>query len=225
MIKVLIVEDDPMVSQLNKRFVERVKGFTVVAIAQNGEEALELLKKEMIDLVILDIFMPKMDGLSLLKEMRKQFIMVDVILVTAARESENIDEALKMGAVDYLIKPFEFKRLKNSLENYTLRYKLLQSRDTIQQEDIDRITKRDQQPIITSLQKGLHKKTLERIRNFMKVHQDRTFTSEEIAEKVGMSRVTVRKYLEYLASLKEIRSEVEYGSIGRPSHIYKYNKQ
>ncbi|WP_026478595.1 response regulator [Alkaliphilus transvaalensis] len=225
MIRVLIVEDDPMVAQLNKRFVESIEGFKVLGVASNGEDALMFLKNNLVDLIILDVYMPKIDGLSVLKEMRKKFIKADVILVTAAKETENIDEALKLGAVDYLIKPFEFERLKSSLENYLLRYKLLQSKNTIQQEDIDRITKSSKIQNDAPLQKGLHRATLERIRGFMKKNDKESLTSEEIAEKVGMSRVTVRRYLEYLTTTEEIKLEVEYGSIGRPSHLYKYNRR
>lgn len=224
MIKVLIVEDDPMVLSLNKRYIETLEGFKVVATAENGKEALEYLKNHSVDLIILDVYMPKLDGISFLKEMRRRLIKADVILVTAAKEAECIDEVLKLGAVDYLIKPFEYERLKSSLDNYVGRYQLLRSKNTIKQEDIDRITKRNHHNLESTLQKGLHKKTLERIRGFMKMNEDIYFTSEEVSEKIKVSRVTVRRYLEYLVSIDELELEVEYGSVGRPSHLYKYLK-
>lgn len=140
MIKVLIVEDDPMVTQLNKKYVQSVPGFIVVDTKTNGEDALIFLKTTKIDLLILDVYMPKMDGITLLEEMRKNFIKTDVILVTAAKEVVEIDKALKLGAVDYLIKPFDGNRIKTSLYNYLLRYNLLHCKETFKQEDIDRIT-------------------------------------------------------------------------------------
>lgn len=225
MIKVLIVEDDPMVLSINKKYVGTVEGFKVVATAENGKDALEYLKKHSVDLIILDVYMPKLDGINFLKELRRRLINADVILVTASKEGESIDEALKLGAVDYLIKPFEYERLKSALENYIGRYQLLRGSNIIKQEDIDRITKRSNHLIENTLQKGLHKKTLERIRGFMKNNKEVYFTSEEVSEKLEVSRVTVRRYLEYLVSIDELKLEIEYGSIGRPSHLYKYRNK
>ncbi|SNS74827.1 two-component system, CitB family, response regulator/two-component system, CitB family, response regulator DctR [Anaerovirgula multivorans] len=224
MIKVLIVEDDPMVSQLNKKYVETVKGFKVVYMAGNGQEALNFLKNHSVDLIILDVFMPKLDGISLLKEVRRRSIKTDVILVTAAKESENIDEVLRLGAVDYLIKPFEYQRLKSTLDSYIERHQLLNHKNTIFQKDIDKIMKQNADLLEKDYQKGIHKKTLERIRRFMKHNEEKYLTSEEVAEKMEVSRVTVRRYLEYLVSLEELILEIEYGSIGRPKHLYKYKK-
>ncbi|AKL95932.1 transcriptional regulatory protein MalR [Clostridium aceticum] len=225
MINVLIVEDDPMVAQLNEKYVERVKGFKVVCVTGNGQEALNFLKTHSVDLVILDIYMPKLDGISFLREVRRRSIKTDVILVTAAKETESIDEALKLGAVDYLIKPFEYQRLKSTLDNYIERYHVLKHRNTVFQEDIDKIMKQNTDLLEKDFQKGIHKKTLERIRKFMKYHEEKYFTSEEVAEEMKVSRVTVRRYLEYLASLEELILEIEYGSIGRPRHLYKYHRR
>lgn len=223
MIKVLIVEDDPMVAQINKRYIESLKEFKVIKVITNGEDALKYLKSNAIDLMILDIYMPKLDGIKLLEEMRKNFIMTDVILVTASKEVVNIDEALKLGAVDYLIKPFEYERLKNALQSYLVRYDLLHAKVTFKQEDIDRITSRCENKLNAHLEKGLHKNTLKRIRQFMDSNSGRFVSAEEVAENTGLSKVTARRYLDYLASLGLVITEVEYGSVGRPTNIYKSN--
>ncbi|MFZ5966206.1 MAG: response regulator [Bacillota bacterium] len=224
MIKVLIVEDDPMVAQINKRYVESIDGFEVREIAVNGEEALQIMKRIKIDLVIVDIYMPKLNGIDMLKAMRKSGIMADVIMVTAARETQQVDEALTLGAVDYLIKPFEYERLKNALESYQGRFRLLKKQQVAAQADIDKITMGKNYNRESMTQKGLHSNTLNRIRKFMENHHDCFLTSEEVAEKLGITKVTVRRYLEYLESIGEVKLEVEYGSIGRPSHRYKYIK-
>lgn len=107
MIQVLIVEDDPMVARINEEYICRLPEFTVVGIAQNGEEALRFLSSgKQVDLLILDVYMPRMDGLSLLEQIRREFHSVDVIFVTAAKEKPVIQRGLQLGAVDYLIKPF-----------------------------------------------------------------------------------------------------------------------
>jgi len=222
MINVLIVEDDPMVAKLNEKYVESVDGFNVIGVVSNGDEALRFCKKKKVDLIILDIYMPKLDGISFLKELRKKFMMIDVILITASKETQNIDAVLKLGAVDYLIKPFDYERLKNSLENYVNRYKVFQSTDTVKQEELDRITKNFELRSNATLKKGLHKKTLERIRKFMKENPKEYFSSEVIAEEIALSKVTVRRYLEYMETIEQVKLKVEYGSVGRPSYLYKY---
>lgn len=224
MIKVLIVEDDPMVAQINRRYIETLNEFKVAQVVPNGEEALKFLRSNVVDLIVLDVYMPKLDGIMLLKELRRVSILSDVILVTAAKETGIIDEALSLGAVDYLIKPFEYDRLKKSLENYLVRYNLLHDKKEFRQEDIDKITNKVSSNAAGELAKGLHKKTLERIRGFMELNNERFVTSEEVAEEMKVSRVTTRRYLEYLASIGEVVTEVEYGSIGRPSYLYKYSK-
>jgi response regulator of citrate/malate metabolism len=222
MIKVLIVEDDPMVAQINKKYTERVEGFKVNAVCTNGKEALDIIEKRDIDLIILDIYMPKLDGISLLKYMRRECIMTDVIMVTAAQEADKLDEVLTLGAVDYLIKPFEFERFKETLERFMIRYQLLHTKNYMSQEDIDKITSQNKIKNSTEIQKGLNRRTLERVREFMKQHYDKYYTSEEIAKAMKMTRVTIRRYMEYMESQGELKCSIEYGAVGRPSNKYKY---
>ena len=117
-IRVLIVEDDPMVADINTRFTEAVKGFTVVGAARDGQEALRLLAECKPDLVILDVYMPHLDGLSVLATLRQEAAEVDVILITAANDSESVRLARQGGAIDYIIKPFKFDRYQRTLESY-----------------------------------------------------------------------------------------------------------
>ena len=116
MYKVLIVEDDPMVAMINEQFVSRHKDFTVVEKCGDGESALEFLEENKVDLVIMDVYMPVMDGFETLRQIRKRQIEVDVIMVTAANETEALKEGLHLGVVDYLVKPFNREELIVRLE-------------------------------------------------------------------------------------------------------------
>ena len=225
MIRVIIVEDDILVADLNKSYVENVPGFKVEEVFNNGEEALTYLINDEVDLMLLDVYMPKLDGISLLKAMRKKEIMTDVILVTAAREANNIDEVLKLGAFDYLIKPFEYDRIKKSLESYLIRYNLIHGNIVFNQEEIDHITNNNMTSGINVLENGLNEKTLERIYKFMKKNSETTYTSKLVAEKVRMSTVSTRKYLDYLALVGKVSTDVEYKTVGRPVTLYKYNNE
>ena len=118
MINVLVVEDDPMVAQLHEHYLSQIKGLQLCDIAGNGDSALKLLRQIKYDLIILDVFMPTMDGLQLLAKIRENGYDVDVIIVSAANDKDKIKLALRLGAGDYIIKPFEFERFNLALNNY-----------------------------------------------------------------------------------------------------------
>jgi response regulator of citrate/malate metabolism len=143
-----------------------------------------------------------------------------VILVTAAKDVDKIDAAFKLGVVDYLIKPFEYSRLKKSLELYLKRYSLLKSTKIIEQNDIDYITVSKLGHLDEELPKGIHKMTLKRIIRYLEQNKVESFYSEEISEKLRMSKVTVRRYLDYLKDIGRVKLEIEYGMRGRPSYKY-----
>ncbi|TCO68988.1 response regulator [Marinisporobacter balticus] len=223
MIRVLVVEDDPMLLELNRRFVDKIDGFSVEDVASNGEEAIKSLKNKKIDLVILDIYMPKMDGMEVFRKVRKQNKVIDFILVTAANDTDKIEEALKLGAVDYLVKPFEFERLNQSLLHYKARKKLLIKKPFVSQEEIDQLFMGEyKEKEEKELQKGLHKFTLNRVKGFLNENKEALLSSENISEKLAMSKVTIRRYLDYLESIGDIQKKIEYGTRGRPSYRYKY---
>lgn len=115
MIKVLVVEDDPMVGKLHEHYLTQIKGFQLCDIVRNSDEALKIMQTKEYNLVILDIFMPGMDGLQLLAKIREQEYDVDVIIVSAANDKDKIKAALRLGAFDYIIKPFEFERFNLAL--------------------------------------------------------------------------------------------------------------
>lgn len=228
MIRVLLVEDDPMVAELNRMYLSRVPGFETVASARSATEALELLRSHTVDLLLLDIFMPGPSGIDLMAAIRRQALDVDVIFVTAARDAATIDRALKLGAVDYLIKPFEFERLKQALERYGETRRLIRGGQVLDQAELDkRLAGRN--PAGTraeALPKGLDPNTLDKVLKVITAWQGPApwFTAEEIAQEVGISRVSVRKYFEFLSALKVLRMEPGYGTGGRPVHRFQLQK-
>ncbi|MGQ9825352.1 MAG: response regulator, partial [Desulfotomaculales bacterium] len=139
-IDVVVIEDDPMVLEINCSFVNAVPGFRVVGVAKTGQEALTLIKKEIPSLALLDVYLPDEGGVKILQEIRKQGLPTDVILVTAAHDSETIQNSFRYGAVDYIIKPFKFSRLQNALENYARLKKRLRSKAYLRQEELDGLT-------------------------------------------------------------------------------------
>ena len=118
MYKVLIVEDDPMVAMINEQYIKRNKNFVIIGKCNDGASALDFLGNNDADLLILDVYMPKMDGFETLRRIRNKQITVDAIMVTAANDIESLEEALHLGIVDYLVKPFTFERFQMALEKY-----------------------------------------------------------------------------------------------------------
>lgn len=220
MIRVLIVEDDPMVAEFNKRYLARTEGFELVAVAASGDEALAVLARESVDLVLLDIFMPGKTGLELLSDIRRAGRGVDVILVTAAADRGSIQKALQYGAVDYLIKPFEFERLNASLTAYRDRVRLMRHSAVLSQADLDRRILHKDLPSQTELPKGLDRNTLRRTWTKIAATGAAAFSTEDMARAVGISRVSMRKYLDFLTRQGVLDVDAVYGAIGRP--VYKY---
>lgn len=221
MINVLIVEDDPMVAEFNKRYLSQLEGFKLKAIARSFDEAVQTLQEKKVDLILLDIFMPGMTGLDLLSQIRKTDKEVDVIIVSAACDMQTIKKALQYGAVDYLIKPFEFERFKSALSSYRDNQRMIRHKDALSQEELDEfLLNKEHASMLSQLPKGLDKNTLSKVWTNIKETNESLFSTEEIAKQVGISRVSMRKYVEFLNGIGVLNKEIIYGSVGRP--IYKY---
>jgi len=224
LIKVLIVEDDPMVAELNKHYLDQVEGFVLVGMVSNGAEALEFLKLNEVTLILLDIFMPIVDGMELLQSIRSIGHNIDIIMITAARNSASIQNSLRQGVVDYLIKPFQFERLYAALIAYRDRIQLIQDSTVLNQNEIDRrILSKGDLPL-GDLPKGIERETLNAILEQAKQYS-KPFTTEELAKCVGVSRVSVRKYLTFLKETGTLQARLIYRAVGRPVTMFCYIKQ
>src|SRR5258708_19531679 len=101
----LVVDDDFRVAELHCAYVERVKGFAVVAKAQTGAQALDAVERLRPDLVLLDIYLPDMSGLDVLQRLREDDRPVDVISITAARDAPTLPAPIPCCALHHLTKP------------------------------------------------------------------------------------------------------------------------
>jgi CitB family two-component system response regulator MalR len=219
-IKVLIVEDDPMVAEFNKDYLCRVDGFAMVGLAGDGQEVLRVLDRCPVDLILLDIFLPKkLDGLKLLKKIRNTGKRVDVIVVSAARDKVSIESALRLGAVDYLVKPFSFERLQAALLCYKRRMQAMQE-NALSQGDIDQSILSKTVPLQAAMPKGLNPNTAKKIWAEIAQTQD-YFDIRQIADAIGISRISTGKYLEFFRKQGFLELETTYGAVGRPTHIYR----
>ncbi|WP_242217635.1 response regulator [Bacillus cereus group sp. BfR-BA-01380] len=219
MIKVLIVEDDPMVAMLNKHYLEQVGGFELVHIANSVEEALQVLEETHIDFILLDIFMPGDTGFELLLHIRNKEKEIDVMMISAVHDMVSIKKALQYGVVDYLIKPFTFERFKEALSAYREKFKFMKAQPNINQSELDALIlqkEKKESSVSKVLPKGLTKQTLQLVWKQIKSLHGKTFTTEEMAQLVGISRVSIRKYVMFLIEIGALENEMVYQQVGRP---------
>ena len=220
MYKVLIVEDDPMVAMINEQYVRRHKDFSVAGKCKDGESALKFISENDVDLIILDVFMPHMNGFETLRELRKDKQAIDVIMVTAANDRDSLEEALHLGVVDYLVKPFSFDRFKLALDKFISQKRVLSDFDTLNQSNIDFIIDKKRKQPQELFPKGIQDKTLQAILSCLRKNQPEPITSDIISEQTGLTAVTVRRYMSYLEENGLVVGELNYETGGRPCMYY-----
>jgi response regulator of citrate/malate metabolism len=222
MIRVLIVEDDFMVARVHAGFVQRTAGFTVAGVAHTGAEAVDAVAKLRPDLVLLDIYLPDMPGITVLQKMRQSDNPdVDVIVVTAARDVDTVKKALHGGVTHYLVKPFTYDALRERLQYYARRRTDLATISEADQEDVDRVFG----PVGTSrvmMPKGLTAETAKLVRAALSDAGDKGLSAAECAVVTGLSRVSARRYLEYLVAGGHAEVRSRYGSAGRPERRFRW---
>ena len=216
--RVVIVEDDPMVSLLDRTFTEKDARFRVVQTCSDGRAALEWLSQNPADLVVLDVYMPLLTGLELLHTLREQNILVDVIMVTAANDGATVDQLLKLGVVDFLIKPFTYERFQQALDAFC-RHREAITGEAVTQGALDKLFSPG--PTGGGVTKGLQENTLALIRRCLQTAPPQGMPSEAISKETGLSVVTVRRYVNHLVERGEASSTVDYDTGGRPCRRYR----
>lgn len=219
MYRVVIVEDDPMVSLLDRTFTEKDARFRVVQTFQDGRSALEWLSQNPADLVVLDVYMPLFTGVELLQALRTRAVPVDAIMVTAATDTATVDHLLKMGVVDYLVKPFTYERFQQALDTFC-RHKEAVAGEAVTQGELDKLFAPPELGDHAA-PKGLQESTLERIRGCLYAAPPEGLPSEAISRQTGLSVVTVRRYANYLVERGEAFSTINYDTGGRPCRLYR----
>ncbi|MEO9322163.1 response regulator [Nocardioides sp. C4-1] len=226
-IRVLVVDDDFMVARIHTRFVEATDGFEVVGTAHTGADALRLVDELGPDLVLLDVHLPDLDGLTVLGRLRGAGTQVAVVMVTAERGADAVRTALHGGAMQYLVKPFEQADLADRLRQVATALGVLAEGET-DQAAIDQAfgagaTAARTPSAPTRLPKGLSPETADLI--VAAVREREEISASEAGELVGLSRVTARRYLEHLVERGDAEVRLQYGSAGRPERRYRSRGQ
>ena len=217
-LRILIVEDDPMVAHIHTHYLNELKNFDIINVIDNGRDAYHYLSEHSqdIDLVILDVHMPKMSGLEMLKRLRDDGNDISVIPITAINDNRTISEFLNLGVIDYLVKPFSQERFNQAVYRCELKYKAFENQK-LSQSDIDQMFNHKSE---LNLPKGLQEKTLTYILEKLTDHKRRLIDVEEISQITNLSKVSLRKYLDYLVDNNTIEKKIDYGTVGRPKYKY-----
>ncbi|MFI8685130.1 response regulator [Rossellomorea sp. NPDC077527] len=221
---VFIIEDDIQTAEITSQYIAQLERFQVGGISTTITEAKKVLHVVKPDLILLDVYFPDGTGSEFLWEIRKNHRNTDVILVTAAKETEHISNAIRGGAFDYILKPIIFNRFEDTLLKYQQYKERMNHSQVENQHEVDRLFNRKKATgTIQTIQpppKGIDTLTLESILKSIRTGDDRGYTAEEMAGEVGVTRTTARRYLEYLVSQKKIIVELTYGGVGRPQRRY-----
>lgn len=219
MTRVLVVDDDFRVARIHSAFVDRVPGFRTIGLAASGAETQELVRSRAPDLILLDLYLPDIFGLDLISRLRVAGCESDVIVISAANESETVQRAVKLGVTNYLLKPFTMADLVARLEEYHLHRRGTGPRTLEDQAEVDQILGRVEPGQTLPLPKGMSPETAALILTTLKA-QDHELSAQECADAAGVSRVSARRYLEHFVQQGHVQVSLRYGSRGRPERRY-----
>ncbi len=213
--KILIIEDDPMVAMIHKEYFKRKEISNDLSHVSTLEEAKEFLANSDTDLIVLDNYLADGQGIEFLPELKGY----PIIMITAANDVQTVEAALTNGVVDYLVKPFTYERFSQAIDKVQDYMKLL-SKEKINQDLIDdylnsgRVEEEED-----SLPKGLSRITLKKVLENIK-EQETGFTTQQVADALDISRITIRKYLNHLVNINVLSEDAEYYTSGRPVSVF-----
>ncbi len=222
MISTLIVEDDFRVARLHAEVVDQLEGFAVVGLAHTASAALDAARGKHPQLVLLDLYLPDASGLDLLARMRAVADPPDIIVLSAARDMVSIRAAMQRGALQYLIKPFDFDALRLRLTAYAELHVSRSGEGDTHQDEVDRLFGLVGRPVRGGpppLPKGHSPATAELVLDALRAARE-PLSATDVSQRVGISRTTAQRYLATLAEAGNVRLNLRYGSTGRPEHRY-----
>lgn len=224
MIRVVIIDDDFRIADIHAAYVDKVDGFQAIAKAHTAAEAITAVDRLRPDLLLLDLYLPDEHGLDLVARLRREgHPPVDVIVITAAKDTDSVRAAMQGGALHYLLKPFSFPALRDKLLSYEQMRSRLASLHEPDQRNVDRVFGALRAPDQLAGAKGRSPHTLETVERLLG-SGDQEMSATELAEITGMSRATAQRYLSHLHEMGRVDIRLRYGSGGRPEHRYRWRR-
>ena len=222
MIRTVIVDDDFMAVSVHRQFTERVPGFEIVGTASTGASALALVAELRPDLVLLDMYLPDVNGVEVLRRLRATTgLEVDVIAITSAKDVDVLRGAMHLGVAHYLVKPFTFEIFRERLESYAVARQRLEHMAEADQRSVDRVYGTLRSAGADSLPKNISAPTLALVVQVLREKATGT-SAGDVARRAEISPGVARRYLRYLSDAGTIDYTLRYGAAGRPEHLYRW---
>ena len=216
----LIVSEAESSKEIKQRYMNGINEFKTVTRVSNINQAVQNLQKYSYDLVVLDVSSPKNANMSLLKWIRTAKINIGVIFISHESDADIVREAFGYGVCDYIIKPYTAKRFREAVIRAIGRRTFLGQFKVMTQAEVDHFIALT---VLTATElfksKGISTETLSNIKQALE-DESEGFTATQISDKTGLSRITVRRYLEQMVESGILRTDLEYGEIGRPQKVY-----
>ncbi|MFQ6372599.1 response regulator [Shewanella sp. YIC-542] len=216
----MIIEDDPRASYALELTINQHPDFEVVAISETYADALlhyELFKPQM---VFVDISLPDGSGMEVIQKLRRDGANCYFIMTTAERDAKTVEQAVQQGISDYLVKPLRMSRVHQALDDYNFYRRKLATREQVDQGAIDQILGKRSTTNVRQTPKGIDATTLKTLKKILKTEQLTDFSVEDMSDRMKISRITVRRYLEYLESEGIVKMVLNYKTGGRPRRHY-----
>lgn len=220
-LNILIIEDETPLAEMHAEFIKRHSACRQVWLAGNLEQGRMMINSFKPDLIILDNYLPDGRGIELLQELSAKKYQGEIIFITAASDIDTVSEAIRCGVFDYLLKPVAYERLEQTLERLNYLHRVRKQTEDVSQWQVDemfntfaRIQAKPSMPI------GIDEITLKVVQEAFN-DLDTSYTAEDIAKKLGLSRTTARRYLEFCTKERFLLAEIIYGKVGRPQRIYR----
>ncbi|MFW0796415.1 response regulator [Gordonia sp. CPCC 205515] len=230
MIRVLIVEDEPLIAEAHREYLGRLGGFEVVGAVTTAQQAIRATSSAAadgtpIDLVLLDLGLPDARGIDLAAALSGIRPDPDIIAITAQRDLATVRSAMSHGVLLYLLKPFTFAAFAEKIRQYLgYREALGGGTDAVSQRDVDRaLAELRTTDTRRTAKKGAAPDTEDAVGRAVR-DSDGGLTASEVAATLGSSRVTAWRYLERLAEDGAVERLTEYGNTGRPQVRYRWRR-
>lgn len=174
--------------------------------------------------MLIDVHLRENNGIELLQFIRNSHLPIEIIMITAAKEKDLIEQALQYGILDYLIKPFKSDRLKQSINVFLEKMKWKEQK-ILEQGDLDQLLLRaksspKQNDKKEELEKGISRETYEQLLSIISKKKN-LFTVNDLTQEIALSHVSIRKYLSFLEQQGYIQAETKYLKVGRPIRCYR----
>jgi two-component system CitB family response regulator len=222
-IRTVVVDDDFRVASLHATYVEQVPGFTVVGQAHSAAAVFDAVLRLQPHLLLLDLYLPDQHGLEVLRRLRAPGAPdIDVIVITAANDIASVRAAMQGGVIHYLLKPFDFRVLRQKLLAYHAMRNQLAIAHRADQHGVDRLFAVHGHPAGSGRESNHAQHTLDAVESLLANHEE-GLSANEVAAILGISRATAQRYLTKLESLSRATISQRYRATGRPEHRYRWN--